>query len=248
MRSSHRMNLDELRKSQPQAINLFLDDGGVLNDNRVRATEWLRLIGEFMPSRLGGTAEQWTSANRVVFPSVWSDILARLSEFASYQEFQSTYSTRWMSAMCDRVGVPPLPDDRALALNTELSIFVGERATSAIAGATDAVRALHRAGYTLYTASGTSSWDLRAILGKMGIADVFSGLYGPDLIDHVKYGAAYYRKVFDDAGVSPSSAIVIESDAEYCSWASEAGAKAIWVDLLGRGDATTLEMLAQVLL
>ncbi len=85
-------------------------------------------------------------------------------------------------------------------------MYVNQRAEAAITGAADAVRSLHRAGYTLYTASGTPSWDLRAILGKMGIAEVFSGFYGPDLIDHVKYGPGFYQKLFKDTGVDPSSA------------------------------------------
>ena len=53
---------------------LFLDDGGVLNDNALRGPEWLRLIGGFMPARLGGTADQWARANSVVFPRVWATL------------------------------------------------------------------------------------------------------------------------------------------------------------------------------
>jgi len=38
---------------------VFLDDGGVLNDNDRRAVEWRRLLGEFFAPRLGGTPEAW---------------------------------------------------------------------------------------------------------------------------------------------------------------------------------------------
>jgi hypothetical protein len=38
---------------------VFLDDGGVLNDNERRAPEWRRLLGEFFAPRLGGTPEAW---------------------------------------------------------------------------------------------------------------------------------------------------------------------------------------------
>ena len=65
---SRRTNLDELKNSSEWPFALFLDDGGVLNDNSLRAPEWLRLIGEFMPARMGGTSEQWARANQVVFP------------------------------------------------------------------------------------------------------------------------------------------------------------------------------------
>jgi beta-phosphoglucomutase-like phosphatase (HAD superfamily) len=196
---------------------------------------------------MGGTAEQWVRANRVVFSQFWRTLQKRLPEFASHQEFQRTYAINWMSSMCAYVGITPPPDDEAVTLYRELSIYIGERANSAIAGAADAVLSLHRTGYTLYTASGTPSWELRGIIAKMGLAETFSGLYGPDLVDHVKYGPDFYQKVFDHAGVAPSRALVIESDLECCHWASEAGANAVWVDPLGRGDATSLETLIHAL-
>ncbi len=247
MGSRHRSILDEIRHSKAQLTTLFLDDGGVLNDNRLRGPEWLRLIGEFMPARLGGSAEQWASANRVVFPQVWSDLQQQIPEIESHQQFQRVYATRWMSAMCATVGVTPVPDDDAVELYKELSIYVGERANSEIQDAADAVRSLHRAGYTLYMASGTPSWELQAILAKMGVVALFSGFYGPDLVDQVKYGTAFYQRVFDDAGVTPETTVVIESDPDCCQWASAAGARAIWVDAAGQGDALSLEMLLPAL-
>ena len=247
MNSWRRTNLDELKNSRAWPLVLFLDDGGVLNDNSLRGPEWLRLIAEFMPARMGGTAERWATANRVVFPQVWRTIQKGLSEFASHQEFQRTYSITWMSGMCAYVGIVPLPDDDAVTLFRELSSYIGERADSAITGAADAVLSLHRAGYTLYTASGTTSWELRGIMANMGLAETISEFYGPDLIDHVKYGPAFYQKVFDHAGVAPSRALVIESYSECCRWASEAGANAVWIDPDGLGDATTLETLVHAL-
>jgi FMN phosphatase YigB (HAD superfamily) len=89
---------------------------------------------------------------------------------------------------------------------------------------------------------------LHGILGRMGIVEVFSGLYGPDVVDHVKYGATFYETVFADACVPPETALVIESDSECCRWAREAGARAVWIDPDGRGDATTLERLARQML
>jgi beta-phosphoglucomutase-like phosphatase (HAD superfamily) len=245
--SWRRTNLDELKNSRPWPFVLFLDDGGVLNDNRLRRPEWQRLIGEFMPARLGGTVDQWTSANRVVFPEVWANVQKRLPVFASHDEFQRTYATNWISAMCACVGIAPPRNDEAVTLYRELSIYVSKRATSAIAGAADAVLSLHRAGYTLYTASATPSWELRGISAKMGIAETISELYGPDLVDQVKYGPIFYQKVFAHAAVAPARALVIESDPECCRWASEVGASAIWIDADGRGDAKTLEALVHSL-
>ena len=243
-----RTNLDELKNSSEWPFALFLDDGGVLNDNGLRGPEWLRLIGEFMPARMGGTTERWARADEVVFPQVWEDLQRRLPEFASHQEFQRVYATNWMSGMCAYLDHTVPPDDDSEALYRELAIYISERANSAIPGASEAVLSLHRAGFRLYAASGTPSWELRGIMAKMGIAETFSGLYGPDIVDQVKCGPAFYRRIFAHVGVQSRRALVIDSDSECCLWAFEAGAHAVWIDPDGRGDQTTLEKLVHSLL
>src|SRR3954466_2973831 len=105
MTSWQRVNLDDLKRSGAARFVLFLDDGGVMNDNRLRRPEWLRLIREFMPARLGGSAEQWGGANAVTFPPLWREMQRRMPEFASHHELQRTLATEWMSAMCARIGV-----------------------------------------------------------------------------------------------------------------------------------------------
>ena len=45
---------------------VFLDDGGVMSDNRLRGVQWQRLVGEFFVPLLGGTHEAWANANLVV--------------------------------------------------------------------------------------------------------------------------------------------------------------------------------------
>ena len=42
---------------------VFLDDGGVLNDNDCRAPEWRRLLGEYFAPRFGGTPQAWGEAD-----------------------------------------------------------------------------------------------------------------------------------------------------------------------------------------
>ncbi len=43
---------------------LFLDDGGVMNENSLRPEQWARLVGEFFPPILGGTSAEWVDANK----------------------------------------------------------------------------------------------------------------------------------------------------------------------------------------
>lgn len=45
---------------------VFLDDGGVMNGNALRAPQWRRMVGEYFPSRLGGDVAAWAAANREV--------------------------------------------------------------------------------------------------------------------------------------------------------------------------------------
>jgi phosphoglycolate phosphatase-like HAD superfamily hydrolase len=239
----------QFEDSGPGEVALFIDDGGVLNDNRRRRPEWVRLIGEFMPPRLGGTADAWAVANgAVVTPAFWEDLYAQLPSFKSHRDSQRTYALRWMRRMCEAVGVGCPPDDEAEAMHRELSCYVAERADAAIEGAAEAVRSLQGAGYVLHMASGTPSWELRGILGRMGILEAFSGVYGPDLIDHVKYGPGYYERIFADCGIEPRRALVIESDLECCRWAREAGAQAVCVDDNGAGDVLSLDELTRTLL
>lgn len=242
-----RADLVKINGLSERPLALFIDDGGVMNDNNLRAPEWRRLIGEFMPSRMGGTPEQWASANQAVFPVIWQHVQQRFHTFASHQAFYRTYATGWMREMCSCLGVAMLPEEDAITLYSELAIYVGEREDCSIEGAASAVDSLHHSGYRLFTASGTASWELRAITARMGLAETFLELYGPDLVDYVKYGPEYYERVFAHAGVQPRNALVIESDKECCRWAIESGANAVWIDPQGRGDATSLEILAHTL-
>jgi phosphoglycolate phosphatase-like HAD superfamily hydrolase len=227
---------------------LFLDDGGVLNDNALRPAQYLTLIGEFLPPRLGATAELWRDANRAAAPAAWRDIVARLPEFKSHREFHLTYGLDWMKRMCDGAGVALPPEDEAWALFCDVMRYCTERVSSAATGAVEAVRSLQRAGYRLYTASGTTSWELRGIVANMGLSDVFIELYGPDITDRVKFGPAFYEAIFSHARLDSAQALVIESDEEACVYAVEAGAHAVWVDADGRGDVDSLAEVAAALL
>ena len=137
--------------------HIFLDDGGVLNDNERRGAEWRRLIGEYLSPRLGGEPRQWAEANRVVFAEQWK----RFESWSGLQLLDEQFvdffgsvdeSSRWLREMCEHVGVST-PDD-CLEISSATYLYVRERVRSGYAHAAPALRALFGAGSTPGTTSG----------------------------------------------------------------------------------------------
>lgn len=75
----------------PAAI--FLDSGGVINDNKLRAPQWVRYLGEFFPTTiLGGTAEIWGQANQQSFGTFfarWEEYMIQATELAAVAQAQA---------------------------------------------------------------------------------------------------------------------------------------------------------------
>jgi phosphoglycolate phosphatase-like HAD superfamily hydrolase len=210
---------------------LFLDDGGVINDNEVRARQWQRLVAEFFVPRLGGNSEAWAQANWIVIneilsPEAWRE---RMLAHPDYESFDYHYQLDWLTRMCELVGVPRPPEEESVALGRECSTWVIPQIRSAVPGVADAVRLLHERGYTLHMASGASSWDLAPYLEGAGVLACFSRLYGPDLVNVFKVGPEFYRSIFDDAGVAPTDALVIDDNPLVAPWVAEAGGRVIIV-------------------
>ena len=103
---------------------IFIDDGGVLNDNERRAVEWQRLIGEFLSPRLGGEPLAWGEANRIVFEDqweryqIWAELHAQDDEFIDFFDADDEAS-RWIREMCEHVGVATPDDSTELASATQ---------------------------------------------------------------------------------------------------------------------------------
>jgi phosphoglycolate phosphatase-like HAD superfamily hydrolase len=211
---------------------IFLDDGGVMNDNLVRAPQWQVLLGEFLPPILGGTPEAWAEANHrymtaLFDPAQWE---ARLQTFTDYPSWDAAYHLEWINDMCAIVGVPPPPAEAAIELAHQASDHVIPQVRSALPGATDAIFALHAAGHTLHTASGESSRELNGYLTGMGVRHCFGRLYGPDLINFQKMGPAYYARLLADCEVAPEAALIVDDSPKAAAWIAEAGARPLLVN------------------
>ena len=211
---------------------IFLDDGGVMNDNLQRGMQWPPLVAEFFVPRLGGTADAWAEANRIVITrtlelEAWS---ARLRAAANYIDFDRTYQYDWLHAMCMCVGVSTPAKGESIELAHQAEAYIIRRVHSAFPGAIDAIHTLHNSGYTLHTASGESSFSLVGYLEGMGVRNCFGRLYGPDLIDSFKESPAYYERIFIDSGIAPSTALIVDDSPLAISWATKVGARTVLIN------------------
>ncbi|KAF9958161.1 hypothetical protein BGZ72_000768 [Mortierella alpina] len=92
-------NLNYPRR-MPQAI--FLDSGGVINDNSRRAPQWVYHLEQYMPTtRLGGPGKLWGQANAILSDKLfgsedrlWDKFIAEADDFKS---FYRTYCLYWMN-------------------------------------------------------------------------------------------------------------------------------------------------------
>jgi HAD superfamily hydrolase (TIGR01509 family) len=210
---------------------LFLDDGGVMNDNAVRGRQWQRLVGEFFVPILGGDLEAWARANfatitALLEPSGWA---ARLRAAPDYPAFLRQYHVDWLASMCMTVGVAMPPEDEADALVERAERWIRPQVDAAFPGVVEALRALHASGYRLFTASGESSEDLDDYLRSMMVRECFEHLYGPDLIETFKDGPEFYTRAFAGAGVRAEEALVVDDNPMALRWAIEAGAATVLV-------------------
>ncbi len=195
---------------------VLLDDGGVMNDNTIRAVEWQRLVGEFLAPRLGGASESWAKANGVVFGQMWREFEELLrpvqqADRAEYFDFFGDQRSRWLRDMCAHVGVEAPDEEGCRSLGLETEQFVLPRVRSAYPGAPEAIVALHERGHRLATASGQTSVELEGYLTGLGVRDLFPDrLYGPDLLGAMKGTTPYYERIIADAELDPAATIVLD--------------------------------------
>ncbi len=207
---------------------IFLDDGGVMNNNDLRAPQWQRLLGEFMPTRLGGRPDEWASANRAAYGGVLNEYGPRWDREPP-SAFYDDYLFDWIRVMCERVGVSLPRREDAVAIAREANAYVTRRVHAAFPEVVDVVRQLHGNGCTLHTASGEYSRNLEGYLEAMRVRELFGKLYGPDLLDLPFRGPQYYERLFEDSSTTPQQAIVVDDSEHRIMWATEAGASGVLV-------------------
>ena len=221
-------------------VIIFFDDGGTLNDNRIRGKQWQKLVGKYLSPLFGGDPKLWGAANAQIIKdftigSYYKGIPKLIYEnrAKSYREFLEWFIEKWINGMFDFIGIKHPEKKRYKEIYYGTAQFVDLRIKAAFPGLIGTIKSLYRKGYTLCTSSGSESIELKFYLEGMGIKQYFKVLYGPDLINILKVDDTFYRAIFKDLGINPEHSIVIDDNPHYLKYAERVGATVIQACLTG---------------
>ena len=215
----------------PKITTLFIDKGGVLIDNTTLSPQYRRLLGEFLPTELGGDSDAWANAN----------VGAAERAFARYQQAYQTAPTtsvrdwyaedvrRWLYEMCDEVGRPRPPAAQADRIASAAHEYVRRRVDIRAPQIVERLRDFRKRDLTLHVASGDQHADLVGYLETLGVLELFERVYGSDLVNAWKSGPSYYRAILADTGTTAANAVVIDDSPRAIEWAGECGARGVLV-------------------
>ena len=218
-----------LISSDKQSFVLFFDDGGVMSDNSRKGEQWKNLLVKYFVPRYGGKPSLWREANHQVVKILMKKVEELIDkgtnlEYNKFQEFEDITSINYMF---DAAGVKRPSKNNYSIIRREYEEWLAPQLKVDIEGIVSVIKRLKTEGYTLHTASGHSSWVLEGILTGMGIEDYFTNFYGPDIVNVMKGGLEFYRRIFTHAQVNPSHAIVIDDNPRLLQYASQLGAYTI---------------------
>ena len=210
---------------------IFLDDGGVMNDNNLRTPQWRELIAQYFSPRYGGTIDIWKMANKYAFTRLMDryEQIIRETPLIDFNKFWEEEMSQWITEMFTIAEINPPPVNQRYKIGQEVEKWITPRVKSAFPGIVDAIISLENQGYTLCTASGEVSWSLKGYLTGMGVIECFTKLYGPDLINTLKGSLVYYKNILNDMKILPEDAIIVDDSATQIKFAKELGINTIHV-------------------
>jgi len=140
-----------------------------------------------------------------------------------YKQYQAFEDKIWIEYMFDAVAVERPPKKDYYNICRAIEDWVTPQIRSELPGIIPAIKTLKNQGFNLYTASGESSTLLHGYLSGMGILELFTTLYGPDLVEIMKGGIKYYQKIFAHARVDPKKVILVDDKPELLQLAERLG-------------------------
>ncbi|MCG3227521.1 MAG: HAD hydrolase-like protein [Candidatus Heimdallarchaeota archaeon] len=215
--------------------SLFFDDGGVMNDNRIRGMQWQKMIGDYFSPKYGGEPFMWAEANFEFINEIvkeYQEIIG-VGDLVDYHTYYTDFVKRWITSMFEHVGVKLPANEEHGKIYLEVVEMITPNVRASYPGVTDCIRKLHNQGFKLYTASAEHSIELRGYLRGMRVQDLFEKFYGPDLINIHKLSELFYEGIFNNLRINPKTAIVIDDNPTFLEFALKAGASVIQACLTG---------------
>ena len=209
---------------------IFFDDGGVMNDNRLRGIQWQKMIGEYFSPKYGGEPYKWAEG---IFEFIKEVLAEQDEDLPEYDLYYDTFKTRWIASLFKYVGIEVPPKKFHSKIYDEAIDFITPNVKAAFPGVIDTIKKLHSQGFMLFTASAENSFQLKGYLRGMRVLEYFEKFYGPDLINTHKFEESYYTRIFENLSLDPRKAIIIEDNPRYLNQAEKAGANVIQACLTG---------------
>lgn len=212
---------------------IFVDDGGVISANDGRAPQWRQFLGEFFPPILGGTPEEWSTANFRLMDGFYERYVQRIRADRAangrvtidYATYYRDYRLRWLRGMCVELGVePPADEEGVIDLADRAIAYCTHRVRAPQPKVVDAIRALHARGYVLYTGSNEARSELEGYVSALGVRELFTYLYGGDVVNTLKEGPEYYERVLAHSGEPPETSLFVDDNPIVLDWIRQSGA------------------------
>jgi phosphoglycolate phosphatase-like HAD superfamily hydrolase len=214
-----------------EITTLFIDKGGVLIDNTSLSPQYRRLLGEFLPTELGGDGKAWANANVGAAHRAFERYrhASTTAASTSIREWYAEDVRRWLYEMCDEVGRARPPAAQADRIANAAHEYVRRHVNIRAPRIVRRLRDFHARGLKLHLASGDQQADLIGYLDTMGTLELFGRVYGSDLINVWKSSSAYYRAILADTGTAAANGIVVDDSEHAIDWAAECGLRGVLV-------------------
>lgn len=210
---------------------VFIDFDNTLSDQFQLNLQYVREVGNLLAPKYGGEVADWAKAMAEVMEAIEQDYIARFlrNPLNGYCAWLEQMPAQAATRLFTRMGLPLPPNLKELAIETQFNALTA--CDAAFPGAYDALSALFEEGYRTQIASGQESeWLLAALMGA-GLESFTESKFGPNLIDCAKEGPEFYERIFEQVGVAPAEALVVDNDPAALDWAMQVGAKAIQVQV-----------------
>ncbi|MHA1346028.1 MAG: HAD family hydrolase [Candidatus Heimdallarchaeaceae archaeon] len=217
---------------------VFFDDGGVMNDNRIRGLQYQKLVGEYFTPKFGGEPYLWAESNVNFIEEIMKEYSKAIYDGndgsdIDYKTYHADFVKRWVEEMFNYVGVKLPAKSEYNQIYREAIEYITPNVRSTYPGVVDSIKKLKRLGFNLYTASAEDSLEIKGYLQGMRVRDLFENFYGPDLVNTHKTSDNFFKRVLDDVWFEPDKTIVIEDKPRFLEYALNSGANVIQACLTG---------------